>query len=158
MARVGKVTPVGGLCGCANLQTANPFILIMQVFARIITDLLVSAFLTASSATPGNFGPAGNGSEPCVSLLPVTRAAGPSAAPPIPLWIIERNLAALSPSTTSYAQTIKQQPPSTAPCGLRSCANSQTANPFILIMQQWTGMAFPVTLQPSRVHQRLRKT
>ncbi|KAH8035300.1 hypothetical protein HPB51_004541 [Rhipicephalus microplus] len=48
-----------------------------QVFARIITDLLVSAFLTASSATPGNFGPAGNGSEPCVFLLPVTHAAGP---------------------------------------------------------------------------------
>ncbi|XP_075747172.1 uncharacterized protein LOC142804291 [Rhipicephalus microplus] len=32
----------------------------MQVSACIITDLLVSAFVTASSATPGNFGPAGN--------------------------------------------------------------------------------------------------
>ncbi|XP_075740617.1 uncharacterized protein LOC119165510 isoform X1 [Rhipicephalus microplus] len=118
-----------------------------QVFARIIADLLLPALLAVSSATPGSRLPATNEGEHFVCPLPGTHASGSSAAPPLLPWIVEINPATLSPSTTSPAQPIKQQPPSSAHCGLRGCATKQAANPFLLIMQ--VGSSYPTSTKKS---------
>ncbi|XP_037574056.2 uncharacterized protein LOC119456399 [Dermacentor silvarum] len=141
-----------GLGGCAQTQTANPFTLVMQVFQRALVRLLLPSLVTASLAVPLQYR-AWSGEHDRIACHPSLMRTSGFAPPFRPLDFVGSSRSAfsttplpktvvldaawtnLSPSTSTLRSTIKEQSIPVAPCGLGGCAQTQTANPFTLVMQ-----------------------